>query len=117
MIEVAAREAGVQRGWIGSTEIVERTVYAMINEGARILDEKFARCSSDIDTVFLNGYGFPASRGGPMLYADGIGLRTVYERTLDLQRIHGAGWEPAPLLTRLAEANESFSVWDARQLL
>ena len=113
--EAVAREDGVERRQLGAQEIVERTVYAMINEGARVLEEKVARRSSDIDLVFLNGYGFPANRGGPMRYADGIGLKTVYRRTLEFQATHGAAWEPAPLLKRLAEADESFSMWDTQQ--
>jgi len=115
LIETAAREAGIERRQIASTEIVERTIYAMINEAARILDEKFALRASDIDMVFINGYGFPAYRGGPLQYADRLGLKTVYRRMLELQRILGAAWEPAPLLKRLGEANQSFSAWDTQQ--
>ena len=75
LIDRAAREAGTVQRSISSEEIVERTIYALVNEGARILDEGFALRASDIDLVYINGYGFPAWRGGPLHYADEIGLK------------------------------------------
>lgn len=112
LIELAARESGTVRRKIATHEIIERTIYALVNEGARILEEGFARCAADIDLVYVNGYGFPANRGGPMLYADAVGLKVVYQRILEFQRIHGANWEPSPLLARLAETGSSFAAWD-----
>jgi 3-hydroxyacyl-CoA dehydrogenase len=113
LIERASRASGTTRRSITSEEIVERTIYALINEGARLLEEGCAFRASDIDLVYINGYGFPAYRGGPMHYADETGLRAVCERTLEFQSVHGANWEPAPLLMRLAESSSSFSAWDS----
>jgi 3-hydroxyacyl-CoA dehydrogenase len=80
-----------------------------VNEGARILDEGFALRASDIDLVYINGYGFPAWRGGPLHYTDEIGLNAVYRRIVEFRAVHGINWEPSPLLTRLAESGGSFS--------
>ena len=80
---------------------------SMINEGAKILDEGIALRASDIDIIYLNGYGFPAYRGGPMWYADTVGLKKIYDR------IREFGWEPAPLLRKLAESRETFASLDA----
>ncbi len=112
LIELAARENGTMRRTISAQEIIERTIYPLVNEGARILEEGFARCASDIDLVFANGYGFPASRGGPMHYADQAGLQVVHRRILEFQRIHGPNWDPSRLLTHLAETGGSFAAWD-----
>ena len=87
----------------------------MINEGARILQEGYALRAADIDTIYLTGYGFPGYRGGPMWYADTVGLKTVLDRILEFQRIHGELWEPAPLLRQLAESGRTFASWDAEQ--
>jgi len=115
LIGATAREGGIAQRQISSSEIVERTIYAAINEGARILEEGFALRASDVDMVYIHGYGFPAYRGGPMHYADALGLKALYERILEFQGIHGDPWEPAPLLKRLAERNESFAAWDAQR--
>ncbi len=112
LIEQSAAAAGIARREISKEEIVERCVYALINEGAKILEEGFALRACDIDIVYLNGYGFPAWRGGPMWYADTVGLKTVYERVCAFHEAHGAWWEPAPLLKRLAESGGSFAAWD-----
>jgi 3-hydroxyacyl-CoA dehydrogenase len=80
----------------------------MVNEGARILEEGYALRAVDIDVIYLNGYGFPAYRGGPMWYANTVGLKNVYDRVCEFYREHGELWEPAPLLKRLAEANQTF---------
>ena len=112
LIEKTASEAGIARREISATEIVERCVYALINEGAKILDEGFALRASDIDIVYLNGYGFPAWRGGPMWYADTVGLQKVYDRVCEFHAEHGAWWEPAPLLKRLVEEGGTFAGWD-----
>ena len=92
-----------------ATEFVDRCVYALVNEGARILEEGFASRAVDIDIIYINGYGFPAYRGGPMWYADTIGLRKVYHRVRQFQEQHGHIWEPAPLLKYLAEQGKTFA--------
>jgi 3-hydroxyacyl-CoA dehydrogenase len=79
-----------------------------VNEGARVLEEGYASGVSDIDTIFVNGYGFPASRGGPMKYADSVGLKAVYDRVSEFHREYGEVWRPAPLLKQLAEQGRSF---------
>jgi len=109
IIVECAREAGIERRAIGDAEIVERTIYALVNEGARILEEGIAQRASDIDLIYVNGYGFPAWRGGPMFYADTVGLDKVYARVCEFERQHGAFWKPAPLLERLAKAGKTFS--------
>jgi 3-hydroxyacyl-CoA dehydrogenase len=104
-----ASEAGIPQREIPATEIVDRCVYALVNEGARILEEGYALRASDIDIIYLNGYGFPAHRGGPMWYADSVGLKHVYERVSEFQRQHGENWQPAPLLERLAAQGKTFA--------
>ncbi|TYR31956.1 3-hydroxyacyl-CoA dehydrogenase [Mesorhizobium microcysteis] len=103
LIEEKARERGIERREITDREIIERTLYPMVNEGVRILEEKIAARASDIDIVWTNGYGFPIGKGGPMFWADLEGLGTLVER---LDHWHGktgkAVFEPAPLLRRLA---------------
>ena len=105
------------RRTVTSGEIIERTIYALINEGAKILAQGYALRASDIDLVYLNGYGFPAERGGPMCFADSVGLRAVLQRILEFRDTFGVDWEPAPLLRDLAEAGESFSSCDAKATL
>jgi 3-hydroxyacyl-CoA dehydrogenase len=111
IIERFRESKGVVPRTVSDTEIVERCIYALINEGARIVDEGIAQRSSDVDLVYLNGYGFPAYRGGPMFYADTVGLMTVARA---LSRIAAAGganaafWTPAPLLARLAREGSTF---------
>ena len=108
IIEECAREAGIQRRAITDEEIVERCIYALVNEGAKVLQEGIAQRASDIDLIYVNGYGFPAWRGGPMFYADTVGLATVYQRICQFHAQHGAFWTPAPLLKKLAEEGRSF---------
>jgi 3-hydroxyacyl-CoA dehydrogenase len=102
-------EAGVPQRQISAQEITDRCLYALVNEGARILEEGYALRASDIDIIYLNGYGFPAYRGGPMWYADTVGLKQVYERVSEFQRHHGEIWRPAPLLKRLADEGKTFA--------
>ena len=102
-------EAGTPQRQISAEEITERCLYALVNEGARILEEGFALRASDIDIIYINGYGFPAHRGGPMWYADTVGLKKVYERINEFHAAHGENWEPAPLLRRLAEQGKTFA--------
>src|SRR5581483_3822215 len=96
-------------------EIVERCIYALINEGARVLEEGTAARAVDIDVIYLNGYGFPAYRGGPMHYADATGLKRVCERIEEFHREHGARWAPAPLLQRLSAEGRTFESLDAEK--
>ena len=102
-------EAGVVQRQISAREITDRCLYALANEGARILEEGYALRASDIDIIYLNGYGFPAHRGGPMWYADTVGLKQVYERVCEFHKQHGENWRPAPLLKELAEQGKTFS--------
>jgi 3-hydroxyacyl-CoA dehydrogenase len=102
-------EAGVAQREISSEEITDRCLYALVNEGARILEEGHALRASDVDIIYLNGYGFPAYRGGPMWYADTVGLKEVYERISEFHRQHGEIWQPAPLLKSLAEQGRTFA--------
>jgi 3-hydroxyacyl-CoA dehydrogenase len=112
VIEQYRRKRGIAARSVSNQEIVERCVYALINEGARILEDGIAQRSSDIDLVYLNGYGFPAYRGGPMFYADQIGLRTI-ERVLRRMAAapgsDAALFTPAPLLAALAQKDKTFS--------
>jgi len=111
-----AAETGIVQRHIFASEIVERCIYALVNEGARILEEGFALRPVDIDTIYLNGYGFPAYRGGPMWYADTVGLANVHERVCEFRRQHGELWEPAPLLKQLAQANSTFAQFVGSQV-
>jgi len=89
-------------------EILKRCVYALINEGAKILEEGFALRASDIDIIYIYGYGFPVHRGGPMFYADTVGPAGVYDDVCAFQKQHGELWQPAPLLERLAREGKRF---------
>jgi 3-hydroxyacyl-CoA dehydrogenase len=106
LVEKLTKEAGIKRRAIGPEEIVDRTVYALVNEGAKILEEGFALRAVDIDIIYLTGYGFPVYRGGPMWYADTVGLKKVYDRVLEFN------WTPAPLLKQLAEQGKTFADFD-----
>lgn len=97
------RAAGRAQRAISDEEIRDRCLFALVNEGARVLEEGIATRASDIDVVYLTGYGFPAHRGGPMFYADTVGLPHV------LARVREFGWQPSALLEELASANRSFS--------
>ena len=102
-------EAKIPQREISAAEIVDRCIYALVNEGARILEEGYALRASDIDIIYLNGYGFPAYRGGPMWYADTVGLKQVLARISEFHRQHGEIWQPAALLVRLAEQGKTFA--------
>jgi 3-hydroxyacyl-CoA dehydrogenase len=93
---------------IEDEEILERTLYAMVNEGAKILEEKMAIRASDIDVVWQNGYGWPVYRGGPMWWADSIGLPKILEKIKQFQATLGDQWAPSPLLERLAAEGKGF---------
>ncbi len=105
-------EAGITARSIDQAEITDRLLYALVNEGARILEEGMALRSVDIDIVYLNGYGFPAHRGGPMFYADTVGLDKVLARVREFHAQHGPLWQPAPLLERLAAEGKTFAQFD-----
>jgi len=109
-------EAGIVQRQIFAGEITDRCLYALVNEGAHILEEGYALRASDIDIIYINGYGFPAHRGGPMWYADTVGLKQVYERVCEFQRQHGENWRPAPLLKRLAGQGNTFAEFSSDQL-
>ena len=110
LIRSTAAEAGIIQREISSEEIIDRCVLALVNEGARVLEEGMAQRASDIDVVYLTGYGFPAWRGGPMFYADTIGLPKVLGRIREFEARHGSSlWNPAPLLQRLEEAGQTFT--------
>jgi 3-hydroxyacyl-CoA dehydrogenase len=108
IIEAEARRSGVQRRSIGAEEIRTRIIAAMVNEGARILGEGMAQRASDIDLVFINGYGWPAWRGGPMFQADRMGLGIILAEVERMQARDGAGWEPAPLLVEMVRSKQLF---------
>jgi 3-hydroxyacyl-CoA dehydrogenase len=99
---------GVAQRAIDDEEIVERCVYALINEGARILEEGVAASAADVDTIWLNGYGFPKARGGPMRYADDVGLPKVLAAIKRFADRDPAFWRPARLLVSLAESGRGF---------
>jgi 3-hydroxyacyl-CoA dehydrogenase len=112
MIADYRKELKIQPRKIGDDEIVERCIFALVNEGARILEEGIAQRASDIDMVYLAGYGFPLFRGGPMLYADTLGLYNVVRSMTRLRndaRVDAAFWQPAPLLATLASEGKTFN--------
>jgi 3-hydroxyacyl-CoA dehydrogenase len=110
-----AAEASIAQRQISAEEIVGRCLYALVNEGARILEEGYALRAVDIDIIYLNGYGFPAYRGGPMWYADTVGLKKVYDRICGFRRQHGELWTPAPLLKQLADQGKTFAEFNKEQ--
>jgi 3-hydroxyacyl-CoA dehydrogenase len=111
-VAVLIRKWAVEEGMIpraiSNQEILDRCLWSLVNEGARILEEGYAASVSDIDTIFVNGYGFPPARGGPMSYADSLGLKAVYDRVCEFYKEHGEVWRPAPLLKQLAEQGKRF---------
>src|SRR5690606_8543331 len=111
LIETKAKELGIERREISDEEIIERTLYPMVNEGARILEERIAARPSDIDIVWINGYGFPVGKGGPMFWADLVGLKKIVER---LDHWHGKTgkvvFKPAESLRQLAQTGSGFSM-------
>jgi 3-hydroxyacyl-CoA dehydrogenase len=109
-----ARRLGVPQRKPAKQEIQERCLYAMINEGALLLEEGIALRASDIDIVYTAGYGFPGYRGGPMFYADTVGLKAIYDKILEFRKVLDPQyWQPAPLLEKLAKAGSSFAQWQA----
>jgi 3-hydroxyacyl-CoA dehydrogenase len=108
ILEVSG-QMGIKRRAIPVDEILQRLLYPMVNEGAKILEEKIAIRATDIDVIWVYGYGWPVYRGGPMFWADSIGLKVLRDRMLDFQREHGDQWKPAPLLNRLADQGKTFT--------
>jgi 3-hydroxyacyl-CoA dehydrogenase len=116
LIEEASRDSGIERRRITREEILDRCLFALVNEGAQLLGEGIALRAADIDVVYLNGYAFPAWRGGPMFYADTVGLKTVLARIEEFRKRHGEDlWTPAPLLRRLAETGGTFTNFDRQR--
>jgi 3-hydroxyacyl-CoA dehydrogenase len=113
LIVAQAKAKGIERRAITDEEIIKRCVYGPINEGAVLLEKGIALRPSDIDIVYVTGYGFPSWRGGPMFYADTIGLKNVLD---DIKRFHerdGFYWQPAPLLEQLVREGKSFADYQA----
>jgi 3-hydroxyacyl-CoA dehydrogenase len=111
MIEAHRRELGITPRKISDEEIVQRLVFSLVNEGARILEDEIASKASDIDMVYVTGYGFPVHRGGPMVYADQVGLFNVRQAMRSFQqnpRDDAAFWEPAPLIEKLLAQGKGF---------
>ncbi len=111
LIEQCARESGIPRRSIAKQEIVDRCILALVNEGARVLEEGVALRAVDIDIVYLTCYGFPSWRGGPLFYADdAVGLPQVLSRIREFESQHGSAlWAPAPLLERYAAEGRRFN--------
>jgi len=117
VIEIIEREAealGIERLAIDADEIVDRVIFSLINEGFKILEEGIAQRPSDIDVVYVYGYGFPAWRGGPMFYADAVGLDHVLERIIEFRdRFGKENWTPAPRLEKLVATKTTIAEWAA----
>jgi len=112
LIDREADALGVERRDIDSSEIVDRLIFALANEGMKIVEEGIAQTPGDIDVVYVYGYGFPAFRGGPMHHADAVGLDHVLQRVQEFQQRFGAGnWTPAPLLEQLVADNTTLADW------
>jgi 3-hydroxyacyl-CoA dehydrogenase len=112
IIDAHRKQIGSTPRRIAADEIVDRCILALVNEGARVVEEGIAQRASDIDVVYLAGYGFPAWRGGPMLYADMSGLFNVTRRMRQFAALPGADaafWTPTPLLARLAAEGKTFN--------
>lgn len=117
LLEAAAAKNGITRRQIAAEEIVQRCLYALVNEGARLLEQGIALRAVDIDIIFIQGYGFPVWRGGPLFYADTVGLKQVLAAITLFEQQHCDGsWEPAPLLRRLAASGETFADFDESRL-
>jgi 3-hydroxyacyl-CoA dehydrogenase len=112
----AAAKRGIARAAVADDEIVARITTALANEGARVLEEGFALRAGDIDVIYVYGFGFPRHRGGPMFYADTVGLPTVLARVREYRSRFGQYWEPAPLLEQLVAEGRGFHSDAAEQV-
>jgi len=116
LIKEEAAKLDIEQREISEEEILQRCFYPLINEGALILEEGIAQRPSDIDVVYVYGYAFPVAKGGPMFYADQVGLKNVYDKICEFRDRYGEDyWKPAPLLKELAEKGSSFAEWAAEQ--
>jgi 3-hydroxyacyl-CoA dehydrogenase len=112
LIRAEAEKLGVEQQQFSDAEILQRCFYPLINEGALILEEGIAQRPSDIDVVYVYGYAFPVAKGGPMFWADQIGLQAVYDKICEFRDRYGEQyWKPAPLLERLAKEGKTFAQW------
>jgi 3-hydroxyacyl-CoA dehydrogenase len=116
ILRAKARELGVPQRTHTDEEIVERCLYPLLNDGIRILEEGVALRAADVDVVWTSGYGFPRWRGGPMFYADTIGLKTLYDGMLKYRTQFGPmHWQPAGLLEQLVREGRSLQDWEAHR--
>jgi 3-hydroxyacyl-CoA dehydrogenase len=115
LIRTLSREAAIPQRQFTDDEIIERTLFGLINEGARVLEEGFALRASDIDVIYVNGYGFPGWRGGPMFYADSVGLKRIVERISRFEQECRDRWKVSPLLRKLANAGKTFRSFDGER--
>ncbi len=116
LIENTALRAGITRRRVSHEEIVDRCILALVNEGAKTLEEGIALRAVDIDVTYVYGYGFPAWRGGPMFYADTVGLKKAFNRIQEFEKEHGPDlWAPSTLLKQLAESDSSFAAYDRQK--
>ncbi len=109
IIVKASKDAGIERRSISDDEILKRCIYPMINEGCKILEEGIAVRASDIDVIWVYGYGWPVYRGGPMRYAEAVGLENVYNTLLEYQKSHGDFFKPSALLEKMVKEGKTFS--------
>ncbi len=116
LIKTLASERKVPRREISDDEIVERCILALINVGAMVLEEGIASRASDIDVVWTSGYGFPRHLGGPMFYADTLGLGHIAECIRAYHEKFGYYWRPARLIEHLAAENSKFEQWDRKNI-
>jgi 3-hydroxyacyl-CoA dehydrogenase len=117
LVEKTSAELGIVRCSISDEEIIERCIYVMVNEGAKILEEGHASRAADIDVIYTTGYGFPTWRGGPMWFADSVGLKKIYDRIAEFEKKFGPDlWAPAPLLKQLAEGGGTFAAFDSKRM-
>ena len=118
LIKTEATKLGVEQREVTEDEILARCFYPLINEGAKILEEGIAQRPSDIDVVYVFGYAFPVAKGGPMFYADQVGLKNVYDKICEFRDRYGEQyWQPAPLLEQLAKEGKTFAEWDRERSL
>ena len=116
LIEQLAAKHGIARRSIDAAEIAERCMLQLINVGAQVLESGVAVRAADIDVVWVHGYGFPRQLGGPMFYADSLGLKHVLGRIEHYRsRVGGEYWQPAALIERLARQGQSFAQWDSER--